>query len=258
MNDEIIEPAPTMAIVLDTETTGFDEPDVIELACTDPFAIEKLFNGEHITCHTMQFKPRKPITWGAMATHHILPSQVETSASWPGSWTVPAGTGYLIGHEVDYDAKAIKLPDTVKRICTLALSRKRWPDLDSHKLVALSYYLASLSEAPFELEAIRRVVKNAHNAGTDVSLTYRVLTSLIEYHKVASWEQLYRLSEAARIPERMDFGKYGPDSDWAKINGGKGMMCAQIRHYDRGYYTWLLNKCDRVTENPYLRKALVG
>lgn len=239
------------AFIFDTETTGFKDPDVLQLAYTEPYA----WGNEDITCHILYFNTLKPIDWGAMATHHILRGY-EGSHMWPGSWAPPAEAEYAIGHHVDFDAGVVKLPDSMKRICTMHLARKQFPALDSHTLGALSYYDASLSG---ELKTAEYVIRHAHNAATDVQLTYKVLLRLLTtMPEVQCWEQLYQRSEAARVPERMTFGKYGPDSDWGKANGGFGMLCRQVRDFDYNYFRWLLNNCDRVINDPYLRKALVG
>lgn len=233
------------AIILDTETTGFDNPDVIQLAHSDPAESPFVFD----MCHTLMFCPTKPIALGALATHHILDEELQGFPPWPGRWPLPAGVEYLIGHHVDFDWEAIGKPD-VKRICTLAIARHVWPDLDSHSLGALIYYITDHREA-------REILRLAHSASVDIINCHRVLMRLIDATGAKTWPDLYALSERARIPERMTFGKYGPDSDWAKANGG-AMRCAEVRDRDYDYYRWLFDKCDRVRDNPYLQKALRG
>jgi exodeoxyribonuclease X len=64
------------AIVFDTETTGFDAPECIELAWqeVDLLRVEET----RVTLYTPdkhyheQFMPSKPIELGALATHHII------------------------------------------------------------------------------------------------------------------------------------------------------------------------------------------
>lgn len=242
------------AVLIDTETTGIDEPDVIQLAWLPLLSVftgapETLKDdGASITLN--RYRPRKQISLGALATHHILDEELEQEASWEGAWSAPIGTQYLVAHNVDFDWKAIGSPD-VKRICTLALARKLWPDIDSHSIGALIYHLYPRREA-------REMLRGAHDAGIDADLCYRVL--LAELQKmplIVSWERLWEASEKARVPTHLSFGKYGPYEAWAKANGGP-MKCAEVRQRDPGYYDWLVNKCDHVRDDPYLRKALTG
>lgn len=237
-------------IILDTETTGLDDPEVIQLATTEPLRDPGDLYQPDINISEQLFRPTKPITIGAMATHHIIPDDVKDCAPWPGRWMPPDGVEYLIGHNVDFDWQAIGSPH-IARIDTLALARATWPDLDSHSLGALVYYLSIPDVA-------RERLKNAHSAAHDVRLCLFVLLELLKcIPGMASWHQLWQASEKARIPVRIAFGKYGPHEVWAKANGG-AIRCADIRQYDPGYYRWLMNSCDQVQNDPYLRKALTG
>ena len=84
------------------------------------------------------------------------------------------------------------------------------------------------------------IIEEAHSAGTDVFILTRVLETIIEQTEVKSMDQLYELSEKARIPEHMPFGKH------------KGEPIADI---PTSYVQWLLKQTD---VDPYLRKALSG
>jgi exodeoxyribonuclease X len=233
------------AVILDTETTGIDEPEVIQLAITEPMATPF----EHVTASTAYFKPSKPIALGAVATHHILDEDLVDAAPWPGKYELPAGVGYLVGHKCDFDWAAIGKP-AVKQICTLAFSRHLWPELDSHSLGAMTYHFMDRREA-------RQLLRGAHDAGTDVFLCYHLLQRIIDATGCKTWEELYAACEIARVPTFMSFGKYGPFEAWAKANGGP-MRCAEVRSRDPGYYRWLMNGCDQVRDDPYLAKALRG
>ncbi len=249
-----------LATIIDTETTGFDEPDVIEIGHTLPFEFPLSPSEFHPEARRRWYKPRKPIGFGAMAAHHILPKDVAEFEEWPGSWTPPEGTSYLIGHNIDYDWKAIGQPD-IKRICTLAIVRRRLPDIDSHSLSAMRYFIASLTSFPEQaMGRVRERLKNAHSAVADVSSTWVVLKHILYTNKVQSWADLWELSEWCRVPEFLGFGKYGPDTDWAAENNmPKGIRCCDVKDYDRGYWNWLFSgKCKRVNEDPYLAKALRG
>lgn len=228
------------AIVLDTETTGTDKPDVIQLAYSEPADTPFAVN----TCHCRMFRPTKPISLGALATHHILPEELEHHDTWPGRWELPAGVEYMVGHKVDFDWEAIGKPD-VRRICTLALARHVWPDLDSHSQGALIYFLLEHREA-------RELLKNAHDASTDIFLCHRILLRLIDATGAKTWPDLWELSEKARVPSRFWFGKYGPQGEQ------QGRLISEIRREDPGYIHWCLTKCDQVTSDPYAQKAMRG
>ncbi len=215
----------TNAIIFDTETTGKNEAKMIEAAwiqldSIDPFATSSSFN--------QRYNPGKPIEFGALATNHILDEELIDCPS-PETFELPQGLEYLIGHNIDYDWNIIGQPN-IKRICTLALSRRAWPTLDSHSQSALFYYLSR--------STAREVLKNAHSALADVKICAVILESTCKALNISTIEDLYTTSEAARIPSHMTFGKH------------KGVAIADI---PRDYKTWLLNQ-DNV--DAYLRKAL--
>jgi exodeoxyribonuclease X len=216
------------AIILDTETTDKNEPQVIEAVffrMDDMTEIGEKFN--------QRYRPSKPITFGAMATHHILEEDL-TECPPHTDYKLPGDVQYIIGHNIDFDWKVSGSPD-IKRICTLAMARKVWPDADSHSLGALCYMLSS------DKKATREALRNAHSALADVLLCHDLLMHI--YAKVgpfADWESLWKFSEAARIPERITFGKHA------------GMRIAEI---PADYKRWLLGQSDI---DPYLRKALKG
>jgi exodeoxyribonuclease X len=149
-----------------------------------------------------RFKPSKPIQLGAMATHHILPADLEECPPTPEKFDLPR---YIIGHFVDYDWQALGSPAEVKRIDTCALARAAWPDLDSHSRGALTYHLHPHGEA-------RDLLRNAHSAETDIALCFRVfeaaLLTIPMDRPIGSWGDVWRLSEYCRVPKRMTFGKH--------------------------------------------------
>lgn len=238
------------AIILDTETTGLDSPDVVALANTNTLESPHNLSG---SVALQLFKPSKPISLGAMATHHIIDEDLVDCPPWPGRWTPPDGVQYLIGHNVDYDWKAIGQPH-LARIDTLAFARTLLPDLESHTLGALTYYFQGRI-------AGRELLQRAHSADQDVHLCLLLLAELLKLMPgMASWHEVWIASEKARVPKYLSFGKYGPKSEWAKANNQpKGMSIAAVKRYDHGYWSWLVSgKCDQVNEDPYLQKALRG
>lgn len=213
------------AIVLDSETTGLDAPEPIEVA----WLALGLPDRHPVASDCRRFKPSKPIQLGAMATHHIMD---EDLADCPpsSSFALPEGTEFLIGHNVDYDWEVIGKP-AVKRICTLALSRTLWPEADSHKLGAMLYLL--------ERQDARHALRSAHSAATDVEICRVILEHIIhKLGEIPDWAALWAASEIARVPKVMTFGKH------------KGMAIADI---PRDYKGWLLKQPD---VDPYLVQAL--
>jgi exodeoxyribonuclease X len=228
------------AIILDTETTGTDAPDPVQLAHSRPL--------EHPLCDIggtmcLYFKPRKPISIGAMATHHIIDADVENAPPWTGQWLPPSPFDYLVGHNIDFDWKVIGSPD-VKRICTLALARHVWPSIDSHTLSACIYNIYPHSMA-------RDYLARAHDAAADVLNTWRVLVSICSALNLQDWESVYERSELARIPIRFSFGKYKGQ------NGKQDALISDVAISDPGYIDWCLSgKCDLVNADPYWQAAL--
>lgn len=220
--------------LLDTETTDAgDAPEVIQLAIMGPMATPLT----EAPTATFLYKPSKPISIGAMAVHNIIAEDLEGSPPWAG-FALPADCSYIVGHAIDFDWKAIGSPN-VKRICTLALSRSLWPDIDSHKLSALMYHHHAAHIA-------RELVKDAHDAERDVDNCLDLLGFIFEQIGTPdTWEALWLISEEARIPKIFSFGKF------------KGELIADIKRTDRSYINWCLSgKCDLVNEDAYLRQAL--
>jgi len=212
-------------IIFDTETTGLKEPAIVEAAWIEivslvPFTLTNTW--------VQRFNPGKPSSIGALATHHILEEElVDCPPS--NSFALPDDTEYIIGHNVDFDWQAIGSPD-VKRICTLALARKLWPDLDSHNQSSLLYFL--------ERRSAKERLKNAHSALPDVWVCSTIVQRISEKLGVKTFEDFWVESEKARIPTMMAFGKH------------KGMLIADV---SSSYKQWLLAQAD---VDPYLRKAL--
>ncbi len=198
------------AIILDTETTGIKDPDVVELAWVqineETWSLAPVFQ--------QYYKNDKPIEWGAMSTHHIIPAMLVDK---PGQDKIQIPMAeYIIGHNIDFDWKALKQPQ-IKRICTLALSRLAHPECDSHSLSSMMYYIHGANEAT------RTKLKNAHSAAADILLCYDILIPLMEKLDIHSLDQLYAVSEDARIPRIMQFGKH------------KGQPISEV---PKGYRDW--------------------
>lgn len=208
------------AIVLDTETTGKTEPQVIEFARAD-VTVEPSVNGMlfHLGAATVErYKPTKVIELGALAVHHIIDADLADCPAAPDNFNLPS---VIIGHSVDYDWKTLGSPD-VKRIDTYALAREAWPGLDSYSLGALTYHLHQPSAA-------RDLLKNAHSAEVDIGLCFNVFVSAMSIllPSPKSWTDIWRVSEEARFPKEMPFGKH------------RGVAIGDL---PRDYVAWLMGE----------------
>ncbi|UIZ94948.1 3'-5' exonuclease [Acinetobacter johnsonii] len=221
------------ALILDTETHDLNGYP-IEIAyapCSFEQGVLVINQGEVFDEY---FSCPEPIALGALATHHILETDIAEKPSFD-TFKMPQGVQYLIGHNIDYDITAIQKcqPDfTVKGICTLALCRMVWPELP-HTLSAMYYHVMD------DLELARKHLRHAHNAKADIYFTGVILKTLVEQLGIKDMNSLFIMSESARIPKYITFGKH------------KGTA---IKDLDSGYVSWLLKQPDL---DPYLRKALV-
>jgi exodeoxyribonuclease X len=218
------------AIIFDSETTGLDAPEAIEAAWL-PIDIAGNPAGE---CTVARFQPSKPISTGALATHHIMDEDlVDCPPS--ASFSLPDSVDYMIGHNVDFDWRVIGEPP-VKRIDVLAMCRTLWPDADSFSQGALLYRL--------ERREARALLRGAHSAQVDVMVCQRVLAHVLDAlrdrYSIESFDELWMISERMRIPTVMAFGKH------------KGVA---IKSVPADYKRWLLAQPDL---DPYLVKALSG
>lgn len=220
------------ALILDTETHDLNGYP-IEIAyapCSFEQGVLVINQGEVFDEY---FSCPEPIALGALATHHILETDIAEKPSFD-TFNMPQGVQYLIGHNIDYDIKAVQKcqPDfTVKGICTLALCRMVWPELP-HTLSAMYYHVMD------DLELARKHLRHAHNAKADIYFTGVILKTLVEQLGIKDMNSLFIMSESARIPKYITFGKH------------KGTA---IKDLDSGYVSWLLKQPDL---DPYLRKAI--
>jgi exodeoxyribonuclease X len=172
-----------------------------------------------------RFWPSKEIKFGAMATHHI--HKIDLLGCRKSSEFVAPDADYYVGHNIDFDWQIMGSPD-VKRICTLALSRFLLPELDSHRQDALIYYFADQWQEHDRIVSARHDLRHAHEAAADVRFCMRNLSDLLHLasakgHDVSTWEKVWELSEIARVPVVMGFGKH------------KGTPIADV---DPGYVRW--------------------
>ena len=222
------------AIILDTETHDMNGYP-IEISYSPCAFVDGALKVGHELNFDEFFSCPEPINLGAMAVHHILESDIAGKPSFE-TFRLPAGVEFMIGHNVDYDVKAVQKCDPkieVKAIFTLALSRMLWPNA-SHSLGALYYQISE------DKEKARKHLRNAHSAKWDIFFTGVLLEVLVGELGIKDMNSLYMMSETARIPKTITFGKH------------KG---TNIEDLPSDYKAWLLRQDDL---DPYLRKALKG
>lgn len=223
------------AIILDTETHTLNGLP-IEIAYA-PIEIEagKLSLDRSKMFDQLYSIGDEKISYAAMAVHHILEADIVDQPNF-GTFTLPTETVYIIGHNIDYDIRAIQTcgVDTqhIKAICTLALARRVWPDAEAHNISALIYMISKGSEKA------REMLKGAHRADADIILTANILMHIVHKLNIQTIEALFEASEDARIPRSINFGKH------------RGTAIVDL---PSDYVQWLMRQEDL---DPYLRKAL--
>ncbi|MCO8044950.1 DUF3820 family protein [Acinetobacter bohemicus] len=222
------------AVILDTEThtiNGFP----IEIAYAPCMFNDGVlfFKSDIVIDHF--FSCPEPISYGAMATHHILESDIAGKPSYE-TFRLPDSVDCLIGHNINYDIEAIRKCGTAvpeKSICTLALARFAWPELETHTLSALFYFVST------DKVKARDYLRNAHSAKYDIWFTYIILKNICLKLGIKDMNSLHVLSEQVRTPIVMPYGKH------------KGTPLKEI---PKDYVKWMLT----TDIDPYLRKALEG
>lgn len=223
------------AVIADTETTGPDPKvdQVIESAFLSlpdtPAAFMKMPIEDMVLKH-QYFGHTAPMTLGALETHGITCDKLEGLEPMKYPADLPPMT-YIIGHNIDFDRDMLDAKGAAP-ICTLALSRAFFPDLDCHRQGAVLYHLARITKKgePWA----RDLLKNAHSASDDVMNCARILKYLIfliakRYPDIVGglkWSDIHEACQEARVPRVMTFGKFkgqpvaNVSADWAEWYAG--------------------------------------
>ena len=217
-------------ILLDTETTDKDEnARIVQLA------YKNMATGDKINEY---FKPPVPISYGAMATHHVTNEMaadkpIFDQSKHQASLIRILADNILAAHNALFDIMVLKNEgvEAGKYIDTLRLAR-HLVDSEQYNLQYLRYSLK------LNVEGL------AHDAMGDVI----VLESLFEYLKNAvkkkfvlnsDIEVLQKMLELTQTPVLLNifgFGKY------------KGKAFEEVSMIDKGYLEWLYNSESKKSE----------
>ena len=175
--------------IIDTETTGFKNPQIIEFAYIKlPESVSDFLNTSSENCdkHLERFKPSIPIDTTASKIHGIYAHHLRNCRS-TTELKLPA-MSHMICHNVSFDYRVLGKP-AVKTICTLKLARQifKEPRPRNYKQSTLMEYLY-----PNDYQS---KIKGVHAALADCENTFLLLQELIKkLPKIKSWEDLVILS----------------------------------------------------------------
>ncbi len=222
------------AFIFDTETTGYQENrGLIEVGYMEVVRLRPFEIGPSVV---QRFNPGRPSTLGALATHHIADHELSDCPS-SDQFVFPANMVYLIAHHSQFDFETLGSPQAIKQICTLALAREAWPNLDSHKLGALMYFLDPLNA--------KARLKEAHSTEADIQLCATLLERLVTELQLNSFEALWEASEKAKTIKSFTFGKY------------KGKTFAEVKAKDPSYIQWCIGPEGLGNDKEAIRQALI-
>ena len=189
-------------LVLDTETTGLNQAQVIEMAYM-PIESDFSFNTHTVECE--RFLPRKAIEPEAIGVHGILDSDLLSKPKTADLFKVMplvAQSTYVVGHNVEFDTNAINNSSSIehnfKEICTKRLAIHTFPDEKSYRLTRLADRLIS--------EKVKNYIDDAHSAKADVIMCALLLEHIVSTlnqrdNKQYTFDELYQLStEIGYIP----------------------------------------------------------
>jgi exodeoxyribonuclease X len=219
----------SVALILDTETTGLKDPEPVEIGFLALRELISYPNGllaeKHIEfCE--RFATNKAIEPDATKVHKIKDIDLIGKPHWR-TFKIPDTAKYMIGHNIEFDARVLNYPK-LRFICTLKLSRLLWPDLPNHKLTTVIQ-----QKFPGVAE---RLTANAHGALVDCKLCLLILhTAMQEFDGFDTWQNVWMQAgvepkkKDVKVPDIMPFGKY------------KGTRIADI---PRDYLEWMLQNME--------------
>ncbi|MFH1946771.1 MAG: exonuclease domain-containing protein [Candidatus Magasanikbacteria bacterium] len=208
-------------IILDTETTDREESKrLIQLA------YKNLETGEVVNEY---FKPPVPITFGAMAVHHVTNQMVADKKSFADSerraiLTELLPQSILVAHNAPFDIQVLKNEglEIGQSLDTLRLARHLF-ESEQYSLQFLRYSLGLNIDA------------SAHDALGDVL----VLEALFHYLKNQAQEQFKLSSEEEVIAKLLELSAMPVLMNIINFGKYKGKTFEDVVKEDRSYLQWL-------------------
>ncbi len=221
-------------VILDTETTGAQEQDRI---CQLAFIVaEPQLVGTVVSeIHEDLCKPPLPISYGAMAVHHITNEQVRDkplcteTESWWRLLELNRPQNYLVIQNAEFDLAMLEKEGFVSNmvlIDTLRCLRHLYPDLESHGLQYVRYAFGLYKSETKEAKSAGVKIR-AHDALGDVLVLKLLLDHLLAEH---SADELAELTKKPITYKTFRFGKY-KDED-----------IVEVAKKDPGYLEWMLTE----------------
>ncbi len=221
-------------VILDTETTGAEEKDRI---CQLAFIVAKpqLVGSEIDEVHEDLCKPPLPISYGAMAVHHITNEMVQKkptcteTKSWKRLMELNVPDNILVIQNAPFDLAMLEkegFASKMRLIDTLRCLRHLYPDMEAHGLQYARYAFSLYKSEKKEAKSIGLKIQ-AHDALGDVLVLKLLLDFLLLEHTP---EELVALTAKPIIYKTFRFGKY------------RGEKIVDVAKKDPGYIEWLLTE----------------
>jgi len=221
-------------VILDTETTGAEEKDrICQLAYI--VAAPQLVGTLIEEVHEDLCKPPLPISYGAMAVHHITNEAVAKKPPCPETESyrrllaLNTPDNCLVIQNAPFDLAMLAkegFEPRMKLIDTLRCLRHLYPDLEAHGLQFIRYAFGLYKSEKKEAKNIGLKIR-PHDALGDVFVLKLLLDYLLIDH---SPEELVELTARPITYKRFNYGKY------------KGEEIMEVAKKDPGYIEWLLTE----------------
>ena len=230
-------------VFLDTETTGIEESDeVIQLA----YVVAK--DGKK-TPMNKYYKPSVPITYKAMAVHHITPEKLEANNAGKldmadvlmrGLEKINSLDTALVAHNAKFDIDMLAKHGFIPKmqiIDTLRCARHLLDDAEGHALGVI-YYQYNLY---LSMEALARELDvdyeklSSHDALFDVMMLILVTRLLLRL--AGSPDKLVELTFTPVMIKKFTFGKH------------KGELVLDVAKSDMSYLKWMLTSMKDLDED---------